>query len=223
MLNGKLFQFRKLEKGEVIFVGGDCAQGGIDSNISQFLSRTKLDVPFVYENKGVASQMTPDLYEILCKIYDVTGVKPWLCLERNMGGTSELERLKVLLENSSVKKFHIWAPPPLGNNKKKEVEGTRLGIDTTGKTRPILVGDLNLAIETKALKIYESKTIEQLQSFIINPRGKPEAESGAHDDRVIALAIVWYMFKRLVPIEAETADYSKYEDVQQEVSYNPLG
>ncbi len=227
MLNGKLKQFRKLDVGELFFVAVDCAQGGADNNIGQFLSRKKIDVPLVYENRGVASTMTPDIFAILEMIYDVTKVAPWVAFERNMGGASEMDRLNSMNIN---KKFRIWNMPIFGKeNEKKMSDGQRqehsnkLGWDTTSQSRPVLVGDLKNAVDSRAITIYEQETIDELYSFIISNSGKPEAEYNAHDDRIIPLGICWQMFQRITPDIQKKADYSQYENHKQEIYYNPLG
>ena len=58
-------QYRELEKDEFFVVSGDCAQGGIDSNIVQVMSKDRADVPIVLEQSGVAAGMTPILHTLL--------------------------------------------------------------------------------------------------------------------------------------------------------------
>ena len=57
--------YREPERGEFFVVAVDCAQGGIDANFGQFLSKTHIDVPHVFEKHCVAAEMTPIIHEAL--------------------------------------------------------------------------------------------------------------------------------------------------------------
>jgi len=105
----------------------------------------------------------------------------------------------------------------------KQEHSNKLGWDTNSQSRPILVGDLKNAVDSRSITIYEEETINELYSFIISQNGKPEAEYNAHDDRVIPMGIVWQMFQRIVPDTKKQADYSRYENFKQEEYSNPLG
>lgn len=184
-------QYRKIEPGEFILVGGDCSQGGEDSNVSQFLSKTRLDVPLVYAKQGVAAQMTADIFSVLERIYDVTGLKPVVGFERQNGGASEMERLRVLNRNN---KYTLFVMPVEGKREEQE-EGTSLGYNTSSLTRPTLVGDLKNLLDVHGITIYDEQTIKELFWFIVNKTGKPEAMKGKHDDHVMALGIVWQIYQ----------------------------
>ncbi len=189
------YLYRKLEPGEFILAGGDCAQGGADSNVCQFLSKTKLDIPLVYDRLGVAAQMTPDIFSALEQIHDITGVKPVVGLERNMGGASEMERFKVLNRNN---KYDLFVMPITGDASEEEKEGTKLGYVTSEQTRPTLVGDLKNIIDVNGVHIYHKRTVDELFWFIINNQGKPEAMRGKFDNHVMSLGVVWQMFQTCV-------------------------
>ena len=74
---------------------------------------------------------------------------------------------------------------------------SKLGWETTRKTRPILITDLAMYIRNGDLKIEDAVTINELMSFIKTLR-KPmgEATAGTHDDTVIALGIAVQMYRR---------------------------
>lgn len=176
--------YRELKKGEFVVVGGDCAQGGEDSNVHQYVSKTYLDVPIVFDRLGVASDMTPFLHRGLEKVYDITGVKPTVALERQMGGASEMGRLKTLNRND---KYTLFVMPTIGKTDEKET--TKLGYDMSEFMRPTALGDEKNIIDVNGIKIYDKETIRQLFWFIIAKTGKPQAMNGKHDDHVISLAV----------------------------------
>jgi len=134
--------FRPIKQGEFFVVGGDCSQGGADSNWAQFISKDRVDVPLVLEMPGVAADMTPVLHQILEWLYDKTGVQPVVALERNMGGASEMERLRKL---NRLNKYRLYTYKGFGTNK-GEQDTDRLGFVTDVASRPRPVDNLNVEI-----------------------------------------------------------------------------
>jgi len=197
-------QFRKFERGEFFIVGGDCSQGGEDSNCCQFYSKTKQDVPLHYHKQGVATTMTTEIYPVLNKIFDVTGIPPVVGFERQNGGASEMERLRLM---NRYQKYTIFVMPKVGKNDKSLDENTNnkedltndLGYNTSDITRPTLVGDLKNFIDLRAFKVYDETTIQQLFWFILSRTGKPQAMRGKHDDCVMALGITQQIAQIVIP------------------------
>lgn len=73
------------------------------------------------------------------------------------------------------------------------------GFETTAKTRPIIISGLIQAArecvrERGSLEIVsDENTLLEMQTFVRNEAFRPEAEAGAHDDTVMALAIAHYI------------------------------
>jgi hypothetical protein len=200
--------FRDLKQGEFIVFGGDCSQGGIDSNWVQGISKDRIDVPIVLEERGVAAGMTPKLHQLLEWVYDKTGVQPIIALERNMGGASEMERLRVL---NRLNKYRLYVYKSFGNSS-GEKQTERLGYVTDQASRPRLVGDLKQAVDSDNMRIYDKETIDQLSTFIVSKSGKPEAAPNTHDDAVMSLAIAWQLYQTEEKIVIEdTGNYTSGE------------
>jgi hypothetical protein len=183
--------FRKPIKGEFYVVGGDCAQGGIDSNYVHFLSKDRIDVPLVLQMQGVAATMTPILHQTLEWLFDQTGVQPVVALERNMGGASEMERLRKL---NRLNKYRLYLYRRVGKSDGEQVTET-LGFTTDSVSRPRMIGDLKEAIDSTGLTIYDEETVNQLKTFIVNKQGRPEAASNTHDDAIMSLAVAWQLYQ----------------------------
>jgi len=195
-----LRRYRKIEPGEFIVVGVDTAAGGLDYCAAQFLSKTKLDVPIVYHAKALATEMTPIVFSELEKICDITGVPPTVAYERNNGGVFELERLASLNRLNKFRIFNMVTYGAIDNPEKKKI-----GWDTNSATRPKMLSDLKEAIDKRLVKLYDKRTVDELFSFIVvetSSAWKAQAEKGAHDDLVMALAIAW----QLQQTEAKPAD-----------------
>lgn len=183
--------YRQPEWGEFFVVAVDCAQGGIDANFGQFLSKTKIDVPVVFEKKCVAAEMTPIIHEALEWLYTLTGVEPVVAFERQMGGVSALSTLQTLNRNGH---YRIYQRRKLGTVQGEVLTDT-IGWDTTASTRPQMLGDLKQAIDGRLIKLYDKTTIDELGKFIVSKKGRPEAASNCHDDAVMSLAIAWQLYQ----------------------------
>lgn len=197
-------QYRPITRGEFFVVGGDTSQGGGDYNSVQFLSKTKLDVPLVYHGQGVAAQLTSECFPVFEKLYDATGVKPVIALERQNGGASEMERLDAMNRLSKYKLFVFRV-----SGQVEATESNKLGWDTTSATRGDMLGDLKQCIDSKILRIYDEPTINEFYSFIRSYRAgkwQGEAEKNSHDDLIMSLAIAWQLYQTEMPPQTVTRE-----------------
>jgi len=189
-------RYRNYEKGEFYVVFADTAWGGVDYCAAQFLSKTGLDVPVVYHNKGLATEMTPLLHTELERIYDETGgIKPVIAYETNNGGTAELERLATLNRNG---KYVIYQQKLNVGTTDTIERSVKLGFTTSSATRPIMLQMLKEAIDNKVLRIYDKPTVNEMFAFIISQTSsswKAQAEQGAHDDLIMSLAGAWQLYQ----------------------------
>jgi hypothetical protein len=196
--------YRPIKKGEFILVAVDTSSGGLDYTAGQFLSKTRLDVPLVYHSKTTTSDYIPLLARTLEKIYDITGIKPVVAIERQNGGSFLADRLAGL---NYLGKYTVFVMPNFGVVDPSE--GVRLGWDTNSATRPKMLQDLKDAANRGVFTIYDRKTIMEMLSFIIvqtSSSWKAQAEKKAHDDLVMALAIAWQLYQLCEPPSAPVND-----------------
>lgn len=191
--------YRQPERGEFFVVAVDCAQGGIDANFGQFLSKSKVDVPMVFEKNCVAAEMTPLIHEALEWIYSRTGIEPVVAFERQMGGVSALSQLQTL---NRYGHYRIYQKHKLGTIEGEMLTDT-IGWDTNPQTRPQMLGDLKQAIDNRLIRLYDKTTINELGKFILNKKGRAEAASNCHDDSVMSLAIAWQLYQTELPPVSE--------------------
>lgn len=198
-----LRRYRKYEKGEFIVVGVDTSWGGTDYSTAQFLSKTHLDVPVVYQSKALASEMTPIIHNELERIYDETKVKPVASYERNNGGVAELERLATLNRNG---KYRIYVEKTGVGSTEATSETVKLGWTTTSASRPTMLSMLKECIDNRLIRVYDKPTISEMFAFIISQTSsswKAQAESGSHDDLIMALAIAWQLYQSESPLKTK--------------------
>lgn len=86
----------------------------------------------------------------------------------------------------------------------------RLGFDTNKSTRPLILSELEEAIRERSIGIYSLRTTTELASFVWSEKGKAEAQPGANDDLVMALALAVYVAGTL-PKELRRPVQAKHE------------
>jgi len=187
-------QYRPIERGEFIVAAGDTSSGGLDYSACIFLSKTRLDVPLIYHANSTTAYMTDALVPVLEKIHDITSVQPVIAYETNNGGIFELERLAHLNKGGKFKMYM----QKLGVGTNENPSPKKYGWTTSSATRPAMLQDLKEAVDNQLVRIYDKPLINEMFSFVVNQTStswRAQAESGAHDDLIMALAIAWQMYQ----------------------------
>jgi hypothetical protein len=193
---------RELRRGEFIIVFIDTAGEGSDFNAGQFLSKTYVDAPLVMHYEGSIVDVTPQLLPVLKWIHEVTGVKPVIAYETNNGGGYELERLNRLNKDNH---FTIYYQYKLDSEGRLE-RTTKMGWNTNSATRPVMISGIEDLVNNGLVTLYHIPTINEMFSFVkkLKPGGwKAEAEDGAHDDLIMALAGAWQLYQTEEPTEID--------------------
>lgn len=204
---GEFRVFRKIDRGEFFIVTADSGQGGGDWNMGTFLSYTKLDIPITYWNDDVASTATPELHRSLEFIFKLTGVKPVFAFERNNGGASEMERMRVLNKNGNYDLYIMKDRGKVDGEK----ESKDLGWTTSARTRPYLIGDYKDAFKNKTFAFFDEDMLSHHRNFIKGKGGKPQASPGNHDDAVISPAIANQLYQTERPNVPDPGEAARIE------------
>lgn len=173
--DGFIAVYREPEAGAPYVIGGDTAGEGSDSFVGQVIdNRTGVQVC------TLRRQFDEDLYarQIYCLgIYYNTAL---IGIENNFSTypTMELERLRYpnLYVRETVDDY---------------THGVKrsYGWWTGSKTRPVMIAELIKAVREDISIVCDRVTLEEMLTFVKNENGRAEAENGAHDDCVMALAI----------------------------------
>lgn len=199
-------QYRTIEKGEFIIAGADTASGGLDYSACQFLSKSRMDVPLVWHSQKTTTDMTNAIHPVLERISDITGVFPYVCYERNAGGSFEMDRLATLNRSNKYRVYEDKLSPGFIGG----VEARKFGWTTNTATRPKMLEELKSAIDNGVIRIYDEATINELFSFIVvktTSTWKAQAERNSHDDLVMSLAIAWQVQQIERPISLVQQNY----------------
>ena len=104
--------------------------------------------------------------------------------------------------------------------KKEDVYNTKyeksFGFRTTSITRPYILANLQEIVHDSIEVINDKDTLREMLTFIINEKGRMEAEQGYHDDLVMALAITYYIRsqQQIKKFDREP----KYNDLDDEIN-----
>lgn len=208
--DNKLNIYEYPQKGHNYFMMVDPAKDGKDAFAVQILDVTTLNFKQVASAQLDIEYLKMPAYLMeWCELYN----NPHLIIENNEGaGQSiadqihrdyEYENLYFDLENAK-------------SRKRKKYPGFR----TTRGNRSQLLNTLKLFIENGMLEIVDKATIDEFYSFILT-KNKYQADDGAHDDMIMALAIGFAPFLSTRNFDDMGALIEKMysDDIQSDVSF----
>ena len=160
-------------------IGGDTAGDGSDYNIGQVLDNKTGE-----QVCALRKQYDEDLYAKQMYCLGVYYNNALIGIETNYSTypTMELERLGY--ENLYVRETF--------DNYTHKVKQS-FGFVTTEKTRPVIISNLIKWVREDTQCLNDPTTLEEMLTFVRNEHFRPEAENGAHDDCVMALAIALFI------------------------------
>ncbi len=172
-------------------IGGDTAGEGSDSFVAQVLDNTTGTQVAVLRH-----QTDEDLYakQVYClgKYYN----DALIGIETNFSTypVRELERLQY------PKQYVRETIDDYTHAVKRS-----FGFQTNSRTRPVIISELIKACRDDINIVCDKTTLEEMLTFVRSESWKPEAEEGAHDDCVMALAIAHYIRPQQKYLVAEAA------------------
>lgn len=94
---------------------------------------------------------------------------------------------------------------------------------TTSATRPLMLSDLQAAISNQSIKIYDKDCISEMKTFYRDEKsGRPQAQAGTHDDRVMMLAILSRISQEIPVVNQESTNASIYAGQQKTKQYRDI-
>lgn len=176
---GKLILWEEINRQAGYMIGIDAAEGleHGDNSVVHIISRglkPKLVASY-------AGKMEPDdLGKMALGLADEYN-EAWVIIEMNNHGFTVMGSFRAANYANlyTEKHFDKWG----------QKESRKWGWYTNSLTRPILVDEISRCVREDALDIPDMETLQEMGTFIINPKGKAEAQHGCKDDRVIALGL----------------------------------
>lgn len=195
--NGFIRIYAAPQPGRPYVIGGDTAGEGSDSFVAQVIDNTTGEQVCTLRH-----QFDEDMYARQVYCLGMYYNKALIALEANYSTypVMELERLKY--PNQYVRESV--------DDYTHRVKSS-FGFRTDGRTRPVIIAGLVKAARDTSI-LFDKTTMEEMLTFVRNEDFRAEAESGAHDDCVMALAIAHYVRPHqsyLVKEEAVAVEWSK--------------
>ena len=178
--DGYITVYRPPEDGVPYVIGADTAGDGSDYFVAQVLdNRTGEQVAVLRRDHIDEDLFARQLYCL--GIYYNTAL---IGVETNFSTypVRELERLR-------YPRQYVREAEDSYTHKPKQAFGFR----TDNKTRPAAIAALVSEVRERSGQLHDRATLEEMLTFVRNEAGRPEAENGAHDDCIMALAIAHYI------------------------------
>ena len=181
----------------------DVARGdGADHSAFHIVKLETLEIVGEYQGKP-----TLDMFANLLNQVGREFGNCMLVVENNNIGYSVLDKL-IEYEYSnlyySIKSSHEYIEQYQAEAHSSAVPG----FSTTMKTRPLIVAKLEEFIRNKLIKVYSSRLVNEMKTFIWK-NGKPQAMKGYHDDLIMALAIACWVRDTALQANARELNYQK--------------
>jgi len=178
---GLLSVYEEPEMGKEYTIGVDVAYGfkNGDYSVAQVLD-TKGNQVAVWRGHLVPDAFADVLYK-LGELYN----SAYIVVESNNVGFAVVNRLFKELGYPYVHK-------DVQEANMADKETMRLGFNTNAKTKPAIINELRAAIRDHKIKVPDYQTVSELRVYVADENDKLGAESGYHDDTVMALAIGYY-------------------------------
>lgn len=175
---GPIKIYQQPQKGAAYVIGGDTAGEGSDFSVAQVIDH--ITGAQVCAMRG---QMDEDIFaaQVYClgKYYNTALVS----IEANFSSypIRELERLRY------PRQFVRQTEDSFTHKIRQSY-----GFQTNKNTRPVVIAGLVEIVREHCQWINDRDTLNEMLTFVRNENGRPEAQEGAHDDCVMALAIAYY-------------------------------
>ena len=176
--SGPIKIYQQPQQGVAYVIGGDTAGEGSDFSVAQVIDH--ITGAQVCTMRG---QMDEDLFAKQVYCLGMYYNKALVSIEANFSSypIRELERLRY------PRQFVRQAEDSFTHRIRQSY-----GFQTSKSTRPVVISGLVEVVREHCEWINDKDTLNEMLTFVRNENGRPEAQEGAHDDCVMALAIAYY-------------------------------
>ena len=196
-----IWEERKQEN--TYLVAADVARGdGKDYSVCHVFKIETMELVAEYQGK-----CTPDIFSRV--LFDVSQEygNALLVVENNSVGFAVLDKLKEMQYPNlyhSVKSTHEFVE----EYQAEQMSNAVAGFSMTSKTRPLIVAKLEEFIRNNLIKIYSSRLLAEMKTFVWN-NGRAEAMRSYNDDLIMSCAIGCWVRDTALTINQREAEYAK--------------
>jgi hypothetical protein len=184
-------------------VSADVARGdGKDFSVCHVVKLETMEIIAEYQGK-----VTPDIFSrVLFDVGQEYG-NALLVVENNSVGFAVLDKLKDMSYPNlyhSIKSTHEFVEEYQADNMSNAVPG----FSTTSKTRPLIVAKMEEFIRNNLIKIYSSRLMSEMKTFVWN-NGRAEAMRSYNDDLIMACAVACWVRDTALTANQRDAEYNR--------------
>lgn len=92
------------------------------------------------------------------------------------------------------------------------------GFRTDKITRPVIIAELVSVARADINLVSDTQTLDEMLTFVRSAKGRPEAQNGAHDDLIMALAIAHSTRHQQSFVASAVVDDGEFEDIEDDYS-----
>lgn len=193
---GELKQFQEIDPADTYYIGADVAMGvrGGDYSVAQVLNSKKQQVA-VWRG-----HVHPDYFATVLQALGYLYNTARITVESNNHGILTCTRL-----GKDMAYPNFWTE--VTYDKLDDKDTVNLGFRMSLKTKPLVIDQLRASLRDEELKLNDRTTIEELMTYVVTDSGAMEAESGCHDDCVVALALANHTHEGIFTPVVSTDEY----------------
>ena len=188
-------------------LGADTAGDGSDWNVGHVIDTNQRQVAVIRLQKD--EDLFADQLYCLGKMYNDSLISPEVNFSTYVTNT---------LINREYPNIYIRENSPDAISKQLV---KKYGFNTNKATRPALLGELKTLARDRIKCINDIDTLQEMFTFIVNERSKPEAIEGYHDDCIMALGIALYSQEQ--QLNELKVDASKLEGYYTDAELEDMG
>ena len=202
--------YREPSKHRVYSMGVDTASGSPSGDFSAFAVMDVTDKKNV-EVVSTYYQRTPPHAFAERVLKEANKYGCLVVVESNSYGLSILEYL--------VKKQFAYIFKRTQYDKMAERWVEKIGFNTNSSTRPVMLSRLHEFVAKQMLPINDERMKTEMNTFVYNDKGKPEAMAKKHDDMVFAHALALMGLDQIEPIAQDRQRAPEFTNVRDILRY----
>jgi hypothetical protein len=188
---------------ENYFISADVARGdGKDFSTALVFKTNTMEIVAEYKGK-----IAPDLFAKILHDIGIEYKNALLVVENNSVGFAVLDKLREGAYPNlyySVKSTHEFVEEYQAENMNNAVAGFSM----TSKTRPLIVAKMEEFIRNNLIKIYSSRLLAEMKTFVWN-HGRAQAMRSYNDDLIMACAVGCWIRDTALSSNQRELEYSK--------------
>lgn len=171
------------QDGKKYVIGADVSEGiGGDYSVATIMDEDEMETVARWRGDAEPHEFG-EILEQLGRFYN----DALIACEINNHGLTTVQRLRDMNYPNLYRREK-------GIEERYEEYTSKLGWKTDRKTKPLMIDALSEAITQGKIKDFDLTFVRECMSYVIDERGRTNAQKGEHDDTVIATAIALQVF-----------------------------